>query len=338
MLRVHCTNHRGAKELLKILREHCQRSGIPRYIHTDGWSIFCAQEVKDFCKWYDIEHNVFSVSTPHANLRSEVSVTILKRMRRDVVSSSGSLDNDAVTEALLCYANTKCRVLKKLPAELSLGRCLMNFFPRQVSSLVPFPANLMSGTEKDRLQEKIKLDAGQRWSEHTKVLQPLNVGEWVQLQNLKGSHPLNSDYSGEIVGRHNINSYAVKVNGTGKVTVRNRASLRKIPAPVPIHMPMTEQAPAPAPVPAPVPADRPAHGPRSESAVLSVPSVVTRSSLKARQNSMVPEGQNEGPRNQALYDKKCESMMHQVANMDYPGNILKVLRKPSAQSSNVADS
>ena len=36
--------------------------------------------------------------------------------------------------------------------------------------------------------------------------------------------------------------------------------------------------------------------------------------------------------------KKCESMMHQVANMDYPGNILKVLRKPSAQSSNVADS
>ena len=103
-------------------------------------------------------------------------------------------------------------------------------------------------------------------------------------------------------------------------------------------MPMTEQAPAPAPVPAPVPADRPAHGPRSESAVLSVPSVVTRSSLKARQNSMVPEGQNEGPRNQALYDKKCESMMHQVANMDYPGNILKVLRKPSAQSSNVADS
>ena len=103
-------------------------------------------------------------------------------------------------------------------------------------------------------------------------------------------------------------------------------------------MPMTEQAPAPAPVPAPVPDDRPAHGPRSESAVLSVHSVVTRSSLKARQNSMVPEGQNEGPRNQALYDKKCESMMHQVANMDYPGNILKVLRKPSAQSSNVADS
>ena len=83
MLSVHATCHRGAKELLKILRVHCQRSGIPRCIYTDGSSIFCAQEVKEFFKRYDIEDIVSCVSNPHANLRSEVSVKILKRMLRD---------------------------------------------------------------------------------------------------------------------------------------------------------------------------------------------------------------------------------------------------------------
>ena len=73
MLSVHCSAHQGAKELIKILRVHCQRSGIPRIIFTDGLSIFCAQEMKDFFKRYDIEHVVSSVSNPHSNLRSEVS-------------------------------------------------------------------------------------------------------------------------------------------------------------------------------------------------------------------------------------------------------------------------
>ena len=110
-------------------------------------------------------------------------------MLRDIVSVSGSLDNDAVTEALLCYANTRCRVLKKSPAEIAFGRCLRDFFPRQVSSWLPIPGNLLSGPLKDDLQEKIRKAGGQRWSEHTKVLPPLNVSDWVQVQNLRGSHP-----------------------------------------------------------------------------------------------------------------------------------------------------
>ena len=122
MLLMHTTVHRGAKELLKILRCHCQRHGIPRYIFTDGSAIFCSQEVNDFLTKYDIHHFVSSEGHPHDNLRSELGVKILKRMLRDVVSESGCLDNDAVTEALLNYANTRCRVLKKPPAEIALGR------------------------------------------------------------------------------------------------------------------------------------------------------------------------------------------------------------------------
>ena len=100
---------------------------------------------------------------------------------RDIVGGSGSLDSDAVTQALLCHANTKCKVLKKSPAELAFGRCLKDFFPRNVNSLLPIPENLMSGEVKDKLQGKIREDGAKRWSEHTRVLPDLKEGDFVQV-------------------------------------------------------------------------------------------------------------------------------------------------------------
>ena len=113
---------------------------------------------------------ISSVGNPHANLRSELSVKHLKRILRDIVSGSGNLDSDAVTQALLCHANTKCKVLKKSPAELAYGRCFKDFFPRSESNLLPVPNNILSGPEKDALQGKIRTDGAKRWSEHTKML------------------------------------------------------------------------------------------------------------------------------------------------------------------------
>ena len=110
---------------------------------TDGLSIFFAQEMKDFFKRFVIEHKVSSVSNPHANLRSEGSVKSLKRMPRDIVGNSGSLDSDAVAEAFLCHANTRCRIFHKSPSEIAYGKCLKDFFHRQVSSLLPIPENLL---------------------------------------------------------------------------------------------------------------------------------------------------------------------------------------------------
>ena len=89
MLSVHSTRHKGANEVIRILREHCARQGIPQIIFTGGSSIFCAQEMKDFLKRFDIEHRVSSVGKPPANLRSESSVKSLKRMLRDIVGKSG---------------------------------------------------------------------------------------------------------------------------------------------------------------------------------------------------------------------------------------------------------
>ena len=128
---------------------------------------------------------------------------------------------------MLCHANTKCKVLQNSPDELAYGRCLKDFFPRSVASLLPIPANLMSGEMKDKLQGKIRADGAKRWSEHTRVLPELKIGNFVQIQNLRGRNPLKSDYNGIVMGKSNPNSYAVKVNGTDRVTVRNRVPCKE---------------------------------------------------------------------------------------------------------------
>ena len=320
MLSVHCTAFKGAKELMRILRLHCQRSGIPRVVYSDGSSIFCAHETREFFKRYNIEHVVSSVANPHSNFRSELSVKHLKRILRDIVGASGNLDSDAVTQALLCHANTKCKVLKKSPAELAYGRCLKDFFPRNVSSLLPIPENLMSGEMKDKLQGKIREDGAKRWSEHTRVLPELKIGDFVQVQNLRGRNPLKSDYNGIVVGRSNLNSYAVKINGTDKVTVRNRATLRRILPPVPVHKLESVQAPVlsgPSAVPA-------------ESRRQAVPpGIVGRAGLRSGyrpSHNIIVSGDNAaGSGGQKEVDSR-ELVFRAAAEMDNPG-ILGVLRQ-----------
>ena len=170
------------------------------------------------------------------------------------------------------------------------------------------------------------------------------------MQNFKGSHPLKSVYSGEIVGKHNVNSYAVKVNWTNQVTVRNRASLRKIPPPVPIHIPVIGSD-----------LSRPAREPRPGLAAPPAPSMVTRSRVQVgtvpRQSTM-NKGPNEGSRHgenvpsqtgmkpnegpsQAFYEDVCDNIMKQVADWDYPGNVVRqAFHKPPAPAlvPHVADS
>ena len=46
-----------------------------------------------------------------------------------------------------------------------------------MSSLLPIPENLMTGQVKDMLQEKIRKAGGEKWSEHTRVLPPLELGQ-----------------------------------------------------------------------------------------------------------------------------------------------------------------
>ena len=69
-------------------------------------------------------------------------------------------------------------------------------------------------------------------SEHTKSLPPLNCGDHVIIQNQAGNFPNKWGKSGIILELKDYHQYAVKIDGSGRLTLRNRKFLGKFNPPV----------------------------------------------------------------------------------------------------------
>jgi hypothetical protein len=75
---------------------------------------------------------------------------------------------------------------------------------------------------------------------HSRVLRPLAVGEKVFIQNQCGNNPNKWDKSGVVVECKRHDQYSVKVDGSGRLTRRNRRFLRS-------YTPITEEVAHPMP-------------------------------------------------------------------------------------------
>ena len=71
------------------------------------------------------------------------------------------------------------------------------------------------------------MGAHERWSEHAKKLPPLVVGHSVRIQNQAGAHPNKRDKTGNVIEVRQFDQYVICVDGSGRVTIRNRKFLRK---------------------------------------------------------------------------------------------------------------
>ena len=67
----------------------------------------------------------------------------------------------------------------------------------------------------------------ERLSEHTQHLPQLKVGDCVRVQNQRGPHPTKWDKSGIVVEVRQFDQYIGRLDGSGRVTLRNRKFLRK---------------------------------------------------------------------------------------------------------------
>ena len=80
------------------------------------------------------------------------------------------------------------------------------------------------------------MKAAERWSEHTRRLPPLVVGNNVRIQNQTGPHPTKWDKTGIIIEVCQFYQYVVLVDGSGRVTIRNQKYLGK-------YIPVSPQPP-----------------------------------------------------------------------------------------------
>ncbi len=246
----HGTAHAGALGLITALRTLFARFGVPEEISSDGGPEFSATATADFFKRWGVRHRVSSAHFPQANGRAEVAVKKAKRTLMDNVSASGSLDNDGLLRALLQLRNTPDPDCNISPAETIFGQPIRDAFSF-ISRKEKFnnPSVRATWREAWALKEdamKARMPRSfEKLNEHTRSLPPLSLGDRVFLQNQQGPHPTKWDKSGTVMERRDYDQYWVKVDGSGRLTLRNRRFLRKfIPATVVIgnrHNPLPQR-------------------------------------------------------------------------------------------------
>ena len=69
------------------------------------------------------------------------------------------------------------------------------------------------------------MKAAERWLEHTRRLPPLKAGGTVRIQNQTGPCINKYDKTGMVIEVRLFDQYVVKVDGCGRVTLRNRKFL-----------------------------------------------------------------------------------------------------------------
>ena len=149
---------------------------------------------------------------------------------------------------MLQLRNTPDPECKLSPAQVLFGRPLRDAFsflnrcPKFTNPAIqPIWRDAWAAKE-DALRTRFARSV-EKLNSHARQLPQLQTGERVFIQNQTGPHPNKWDRSGVVLEPLGHDQYSVKVDGTGRVTKRNRRFLRQytLPAttstPLPVHHP-----------------------------------------------------------------------------------------------------
>ena len=228
----------GAKGLCQALRQLFATFGVPEEISSDGGPEFTAGESKDFYQRWGVKHRISSAYHPQSNGRAELAVKITKRLLENNTGPNGELNTDKVVCALLQQRNTPDRDCGLSPAEIIFGHPLRDGLPQiNKSEVIHNNGDLRPEwreawqLKEDAIRSRLVKNC-ERLEAHSKELEPLREGDSVLIQNQIPSSPRSKkwDRQGIVIATGDNDQYLVKVEGSGRLTLRNRRFLRRFKA------------------------------------------------------------------------------------------------------------
>ena len=320
----------GSNGLIRSLRRTFVTYGIAEELTNDGGPEFTASQTESFLKAWKVNQRFSSVAFPHANTRAEVGVKTVKRMLVDNTDSKGSLDTDAFQRAMLQYRNTPDRDTGLSPAMVLFGRPIRDFIPIHPGKYRPHPTWRETLQSREEALRNRHMKDSERLSEHTVNLPPLKVGDYVRIQNQVGPHPTKWDKTGIVIEVRQFHQYVIRVDGSGRVTLRNRRFLRKytpavernpiISLPQVPHLP-AQPIPSAAPPSVPVPISTSPDQPKP-TGTPATPGPETVTPMQPTPSSPVtaPPPPAPAPTQLATPPKKLSRMLARLQPHNAPGN------------------
>ena len=107
------------------------------------------------------------------------------------------------------------------------GRPIKDFIPVLPGKYQPHPTWQDTLNKREEALRARHMKAEERWSEHTKRLPPLKIGDYVRVQNQVGPQPTKWDKTGTVIEVRQFDQYVVRIDGSGRATLRNRRFLRR---------------------------------------------------------------------------------------------------------------
>ena len=160
-----------------------------------------------------------------------MAVKAAKRLLRSNVGPNGSLDNDKLLRALLQLRNTPDPDCNLSPAQIIYGRPIrdsLSFVNRLEKYSNPHIRPTWReawASKEDALRARFS-NTSEALNEHAKPLVPLKTGDKCFFQNQAGNNPKKWHRTGTVVEVADHDQYVVKVDGSGRLTKRNRRFLR----------------------------------------------------------------------------------------------------------------
>ena len=239
-----------AKSLVTKSRDYFTNFNIPEEIATDGGPQMMSDVFQKSLKAWGIRHRLSSAYFPHSNCRAELAVKTGKRMLRDNMGHGGNIDTDKVMRAVLQYRNTPMQDSRRSPAQMVFGRQMRDFIPSLAYKYEPAKDWAVSQEHRERtLANKREMDH-ERWSYRTKDLDTLEIGTAVAIQNQTGQNPTKWDKTGIIIENKPNNKVMIRVDGSRRVTLRNRRFVRPMETNLrktPDQTPARKKPPTPTP-------------------------------------------------------------------------------------------